>query len=551
MVTGLLGGLALFLFGLEHMTGALRVVAGDRLKSLLAAWTRNRLTAVASGTVITALVQSSSVTTVLVVGFVSAGVMRLSQSVGVIMGANIGSTVTAQIIAFKVTTLAWALVAAGYLAQAALRRPNGRHWGLMVLGLGLIFAGMDLMSSAMAPLREYEGFTRVMASLGERSLLGAAIGLVFTAVVQSSAATVGLVLALAGQQLIGLEAAIAVVLGSNVGTCITAMLATIGRPREAVRAAVVHVLFNVLGAALFFPFIDHLAWLALAIDDHLPRSIANAHTLFNVIGTLVFLPAAPLFARAATRLVPERRQVDEAVAGPQPRYLDPALLLVPSTALDAATREISRMAVEVRLMAEILAPPGAGQAALPVMAEAETKIDIIQKQVIDYLGRLSAGDLGHEDGERLLRLMALTNALEHVSDCLAEHTRAVEERLRTVPTPVSERTQQVIHASWSHLRRMIRLIETALVRNDGDQAKAALGLKAEVHRAFDELELRIAQRISSGDPDRLALYRLESDILEWMRTLHSSLRRAAKAELAVLPGYLSGMHPVVAHQPAT
>ncbi|MCU7810233.1 MAG: Na/Pi cotransporter family protein, partial [Candidatus Thiodiazotropha sp. (ex Notomyrtea botanica)] len=294
MAIQLFGGLALFLFGMEQMAGALKSVAGERMKLVLAKLTSNRFMGAITGAFVTAIIQSSSVTTVLVVGFISAGLMSMAQSVGVIMGANIGTTITAQIVAFKVTKYAMLMVAVGFSAWFFSKNEKIKHYGTMLMGLGLIFFGMSIMSDAMAPLRSYQPFLDLMVKM-ENPFIGILIAALFTALVQSSSATTGIVIVMASQGFITLPAGIALAFGANIGTCVTAMLAAIGKPREAIRAALVHVLFNVAGVLLWLAFIPNLAEVVMMISPvssdlpegarlaaDTPRQIANAHTIFNL-----------------------------------------------------------------------------------------------------------------------------------------------------------------------------------------------------------------------------------------------------------------------------
>ena len=264
IVTQLGGGLALFLYGMRRMTESLKTVAGGAMKNLLAKLTANRFTAAVAGALITAVIQSSSVTTVLVVGFVSAGLLNLSQSIGVILGANVGTTVTAQIIAFQVYKYGLLMIGAGFFTEILARRERVRQWGTALMGLGLIFVGMELMSIATGPIREWPPFVDLMQSL-RSPLLSIAMGAFFTAVVQSSSATTGIVIVLASQGLITLETGIGLILGANIGTCVTALLAALGKPTEAVRASVVHISFNILGVLIWLPFLTLLADLAVQL----------------------------------------------------------------------------------------------------------------------------------------------------------------------------------------------------------------------------------------------------------------------------------------------
>ena len=262
MLMGLFGGLALFLFGMEQMTEALKAVAGKKLKTILAKLTKNRVSGVFTGAFITSIIQSSSVTTVLVVGFISAGLMSLNQSIGIIMGANIGTTITAQIVAFKVTKFALLMIAIGF-GLSFIKQEQVKNYANMIIGLGILFLGMTIMSDSMAPLRTYQPFLDLMASM-DNPLIGILIAALFTALIQSSSATTGIVIVMASQGFVSLNAGIALALGAHIGTCVTALLAAIGKPRDALRAAFVHVLFNVIGVVIWIAFIQQLADFAIA-----------------------------------------------------------------------------------------------------------------------------------------------------------------------------------------------------------------------------------------------------------------------------------------------
>ena len=318
MAIQLFGGLALFLFGMEQMANALKAVAGERMKVILAKLTTNRFMGAITGAFVTAVIQSSSVTTVLVVGFISAGLMSMSQSIGVIMGANIGTTITAQIVAFKVTKYAMLMIAIGFSGLFFSKKEQIRHYGGMLMGLGLIFFGMGIMSEAMSPLRTYQPFLDLMVRM-ENPFIGILIAALFTALVQSSSATTGIVIVMASQGFITLPAGIALAFGANIGTCVTAMLASIGKPREAVRAALVHVFFNVAGVLVWLAFIPNLAEIVLLISPvsadlpeaarlaaDTPRQIANAHTIFNIANTLLFIGFVGVFASVVEKLVPDK-----------------------------------------------------------------------------------------------------------------------------------------------------------------------------------------------------------------------------------------------------
>ena len=366
MAMQMLGGLALFLYGMELMANALKTVAGERMKVVLARLTRNRFMGVLTGAFVTAVVQSSSVTTVLVVGFISAGLMSMAQSIGVIMGANIGSTVTAQIVAFKVTQYAMLMISLGFAAWFFSKKDRVKHYGAMFMGLGLIFFGMGIMSDAMSPLRNYQPFLDLMVKM-ENPFIGILVAALFTGLVQSSAATMGIVIVMASQNIITLPAGIALAFGANIGTCVTVVLASIGKPREAIRAALVHVLFNVVGVLIWLAFIPNLAELVVMISPtssglsdaarlaaDTPRQIANAHTIFNLINTFLFIGFVGSFARIVEILVPDKPLEEHPIT--QPRFLDEELMETPSLALDMARLEISRAGVQVEVMLKEILP---------------------------------------------------------------------------------------------------------------------------------------------------------------------------------------------------
>ncbi|NNL70340.1 MAG: Na/Pi cotransporter family protein, partial [Acidimicrobiia bacterium] len=381
LFAGLLGGLAIFLLGMDRMTESLRVVAGDRLRGVLMRLTSNRFVGMFTGAGITAVIQSSSVTTVLVVGFISSGLMSFQQSLGVIIGANIGTTVTAQIIAFKVTTYALYAVAGGFAVTFLSKRGDRQAQGAVVLGLGLIFFGMSLMGDAMSPLRSSDTFIDLMASL-ENPFLGVAVGAGFTAIVQSSSATTGIVIVLAQQGLITTETGIALIMGANVGTAITALMASIGKPREALRAGVAHAMFNVGGAVIWIPFIGMLASFVQDLGGANARQLANAHTLFNVINAVLIVGFIPLFARFIERIVPDAPEEEGRTV--RVRYLDRTLLRTPSLALDRARLELLRMADRVRSMLGDILPAvlhGTRWTLLEI-EERDDEVDSLHRQII-------------------------------------------------------------------------------------------------------------------------------------------------------------------------
>ena len=398
MSISLLGGLALFLYGMEQMAEALKTVAGQRMKDILSRLTTNRISAAATGAFVTAIIQSSSVTTVLVVGFISAGMMSLSQSIGIIMGANIGTTITAQIVAFKITKTAMLLITIGFSMLFFGKSDKLKSYGGMTMGLGLIFFGMSVMSDAMDPLRDYQPFVDVMIKM-ENPFIAIVVAALFTALVQSSSATTGIVVVMASQGFITLPAGIALALGANIGTCVTALLAAIGKPREALRASVIHVLFNIAGVTLWIGFIAQLAelaiWMSPAYTDlagldklakETPRQIANANTAFNVMNTLIFLPFTTLISQLTVKLIPDKPVIEKEIVRTQ--FLDKELLNTPALALDRVRKEIGHMGDIVTAMLCGIQPAiqQRRREHIEDIEKRDDQVDVLHERILSYLG---------------------------------------------------------------------------------------------------------------------------------------------------------------------
>lgn len=535
MILGLAGGLALFLFGMEALSDALKAAAGPRLKGLLARITRNRASAVAAGAGVTALIQSSSVTTVLLVGFVGAGLMSLQQSIAVIMGANIGTTVTAQLIAFDVGDLAMALSAAGFFGGMAARSETARHGFAAALGLGLLFIGMGLMSDAMRPLRSFQPFIDLMATMAH-PLAGVAAGAAFTALVQSSSATNGVVIALATGGLVTLEAGVALALGANLGTCVTAWLAGVGRPAAARRVAAAHVAFNVVGVALWIGFLPELAALARAVSPEAheldgfarlaaetPRQIANANTLFNVANTLALIGFSGVLARVLKRLIPEPP------APPPELALDRALLDTPAAALAVARRALRDMGARIEtVIAALGAARLAGDAeAFRRLGALDDRLDRAQAELADYLASLRREAMGAEDVATAQTVLTAVTELEAVGDLLAERLPEIALRWRREgAAPPSVAAAAALDAAYEKVALAARLAAEAVAEDDAPLAWDAVAAADAADVAAHGLSALQAAHLADG-PAALATLRLEAEIASTLRHAASHARRCA------------------------
>jgi phosphate:Na+ symporter len=537
---GMLGGLALFLFGMGQMTEALKAIAGNGLKRLLSRLTTNPLSGAFTGATLTAIIQSSSVTTVLLVGFVTAGLMTLPQSIGVIIGAKVGTTVTAQIVAFKVTDYALIPVTIGFALLFVGRGERIRQIGALLMGLGLIFFGMDLMSDAARPLRSYQPFIDQMRQL-DNPVYGILVATVFTAIIQSSSATTGIIIVLAAQGFITLEAGIALVFGANIGTSATALLAAIGKPREAVRTAVAHTLFVIVGVALWFGFIDQLAAVVTQFSPQspeldgiarlaaeTPRQIANAHTLFNVANAAIFLWFAYPFAWLLKRIIPDRpKSGPEAV---RPRYLSSVFLTTPALALDHARLELDYLGGFVKSMVR-QAPEvvmEGDRAELDTLVSMDDTVDTLHGAIVTFLGRLSSENLSQEQARRLYALMGVANYLENIGDTIETNLVDIgRDRLRRDVT-ISRPTRDVIERLHAKIVWSIEQALLALADDDPDRAERVIALKPEVNALADEADQHLSHRLVADEADRLSLFRLETDIIENLKRLYYFAKRIAK-----------------------
>lgn len=547
ILMGLVGGLSLFLFGMDQLTHALRNAAGSGMKSLLARLTTNRFKATLAGTIVTAVIQSSSVTTVLVVGFISAGLMTLEQSVGIIMGAHIGTTITAQIIAFKITKYALLILAVGFLMQATFKQKSIRYYGIGLIGLGMIFFGMELMTEATYPLRSYRPFIDMMHQM-DNPLLGLLTGALFTAVVQSSSATIGVVIVLAGQGFVSLEAGIVLVMGANIGTGITAILAAAGKPREAVRAAAIHVLFQVAGVLVWFGLIGTLADFVRQISpaspnlvgiDRLaaesPRQIANAHTVFNIANTMLFIWFVTPAVWLVRKLIPEKIEDTSGIL--QPKHLNQLLLSTPELALESVRLELARLGTYTLQMVRNALPIlfEGTEEDLEALAQMDDNVDRLHVGIVNYLGQLSQQSLTAEQSTLLHNYMAIANHIESIGDMV--QTNFVESgtsRLRNNIT-MSGSTRQVLSSLHDKVCWAIEQSLEAIVDDNKKLARKVENAKPEINRLADQAESHLANRLTAPEPNRMEAFRIETEVIEYLKRIYYFAKRSNRLAFPTSP----------------
>ncbi|NLK08816.1 MAG: Na/Pi cotransporter family protein [Firmicutes bacterium] len=422
MMFGLLGGLGLFLYGMQQMGDGLQKAAGHKMRRLLEVLTSNRLLGVFVGAAVTAIIQSSSATTVMVVGFVNAGLMSLHQAIGVIMGANVGTTVTAQLIAFDIGAYALVFVAIGVLPIVFSKRKRWRYMGQVLAGFGILFLGIETMKTALAPIAETPSFASITRILAENQTLGLGLGAALTALLQSSSAAIGIIQSLALEGGISVQMALPILFGTNVGTTITALLSSVGTSLNARRAAVSHLCFNLIGTIIFLPLLPWFAKVVARTSQSPVRQIANAHTLFNAANTIILLPFAGLLAVTVVRLVPGKPETNGFVL-----HLDRRLLQTPAIALEQVFKEVMQMgeiALEMLTIArDNLIHPD--EEALERMLELEETIDGFEAGIAEYLVEISRGSLSDKQADMHRQLHHLINDIERVGD----HGENIEELL--------------------------------------------------------------------------------------------------------------------------
>jgi|LFRM01.1.fsa_nt_gb phosphate:Na+ symporter len=472
VVIHLIGGLGIFFLGMHLMSDGLQKAAGERMRKILELFTSRPLTAVLTGAGVTAVLQSSSTVTVMIVGFVNSGLMNLSQALGTIMGANIGTTITAQIVSFDIYALAFPFIGLGALLYFFTRKRLPRYFGKGALGFGLLLLGLSTMSSAVHPLRSYQPFLDLLVMLGRRPILGIIAGAVFTAIVQSSSATTGLVIALAWQGVVDLPAGLAITVGANIGTCVTALLASMTAGTSARRAAIGHLLFNVFGTVLFIVIRRPFTGLIELTGGSVARQLANAHTLFNVGTTLILFPFLSRFVKLVNALVSGEDEVIEM----KPQFLDERMVGTPG-ALLAAQKEVARMADLSTAMLEqsVSAFLSGDLSVLRQIEQREEVVNLLEKTITGYLARASQESMNVAQARLMANLMHVVNDVERIGDHAINIAELAEARVRE-NLELSEAARADMGNLYDEVMKMCRGVIEALTQDNTRQAESIVAL---------------------------------------------------------------------------
>jgi phosphate:Na+ symporter len=556
MIRKLAAGLAIFLFGMFLMEESLKDVAGDKTKMWIRRFTSERflgLPGMITGTGVTAIVQSSSVVTSILVTFVSTGLMKFSQAIGVILGANIGTTVTAQMIAlvgkFDVGEIAVVFILGFYFSFINKKGSASHSIGFLLLGLGLLFMGLDFMSDSMRPLRTYDPFHAYMAQMSN-PLLGILVGAAFTALVQSSSATMAIVVAMATQGLVSIEAGIALALGANIGTCVTALAASLGKSREAKRVAFVHVAFNVIGALAFVGFIPYLSSLVVASADTVQQQVANAHTVFNVMAAFMFLPFTKHLADLAVKVLPSLPEDAEAPVL-KPKYLlseeEMDQPMMGEAALTGMRKETLRMGKKVRDMFEAILPAmleGRGRE-LDAVADMDKDVNVLNHAItqnIHAIGRSSIPMSTDKQMDTFRDLMSYPEHLESAADEIKNQlVNDGYDRINN-QVEISDVTKKKIgmfhRMVMNQFDRLLEVIESSDVDLSPKETKklekklrAIVKVRKKVRGTRRSIvhSLQESRLESDSDSDlRLSAYSVEIDMIEHIEAVYNNIRKMAK-----------------------
>ena len=508
---GLFGGLAVFIYGMNMMSECLQKAAGEKMKAVLALLTKNPVLGVLAGALTTAVLQSSSATTVMAIGFVSAGLMTLPQAISIIFGANIGTTMTAQIIAFKISDYIFLIIFVGFLISFLSRSERIKNIGLTIFAFGLLFLGIDTMGSVMQPLANSPVFTELFDKVSDIPVLGVLTGTVMTLVVQSSSATIAVLQNFAIQpgadgvsSVIGLTGAIPILLGDNIGTTITAVLASIGQPRNAKRTAAAHCIFNVSGCLLFIWFIRPFAAFIQMISPKGPevevisRQIANAHTTFNIVMTLIWTPLLFVMVKLVMRLIPDKKEGEGDPA--EPVYLDDRLMAQPAAALQLAAKEILHLAFlvgeQLHLTTGMVRRKEEGQPAAGI--EQRERLKGLGGKITEYLsGLFSAGVLTEEQAAQTAGVMYLLGDVERMGELCVDVTLAIEDRDRR-KTKYSKEAMKDLEKSLKVIEDMYGAALQVLTTGDEESARKIRKKKEKVLDLDIEMRKGHMDRVSKG-----------------------------------------------------
>ena len=493
---GVLTGLGLLLFGIQMMATGLQKATGNRIRVFVAFLTKNRLLALLVGMIITIIIHSSSATSVMVVGFVNSGIMTLQQGVGVIMGANIGTTITGQLLSFNIAKFAPVVLVAGLILQLTGKTTKKRNFAEVLIGLGILFIGMSLLKEAMNPLKGYPKFEEYLVRWGTNPIPGISLGIVITMLMQSSAATIAILIALGSEGILPLEAALYIIYGDNIGTCATAVISSIGSSINARRIALIHLLFNIIGTAIFLLFVGKplAAFVKYLNPGDVARQVANSHSLFNIINVIILFPAANLLVKLATFIIPDKGEDSEFPLLDRRFFATPAIALKNAVSESIVMIEMAKESLENA----ILAYRTRDKEYIEKSNKLEAKINNTQREIMAYLQNLSALNLSNHD--RLI-LDALFNTVSDI-ERIGDHADNIAELSNTYidkEVEFSEESTTEMRAIIDHIYLTLETLIETMVEGDTVKARRVLELEEEMDEMEKTSRHRQIERMNSMD----------------------------------------------------
>jgi len=493
LLFGLIGGLGLFLFGMHQLSESLQKIAGNKIHQVLEALSKNPIKGITTGAIITAILQSSSATSVITIGFANAGLLNLKQAMSIIFGANIGTTITAQIISFQIHEYILPAIGIGFAVNTIAKKKIYQYIGSVMIGFGLLFLGLSTMSSAIDPLKNNPFFINLLVSVAEKPLLGILIAALVTAILQSSSATTAIIISLSIQGLIGLDAAVPLILGTNIGTCITALLASIGSSITGKRIAIGHFLSKTTGVIIFYFFLNQFISLSSLTATAIPRQIANAHTLFNVLDTLILLPLLPYLLRIITRLLPGKEKVIKKGT----LYLDKSLINTPSIALGQVTKELLRMGnISLDMLSNSLsALLNNNDRIIHDILLKEDIINTIHREITKYLLIVSQKSLSPAQSQSLTNLMNISGHIERVGDHIENIADLAENKINE-KLPFSQKAEKDLKYIFSKVEKSLKYSFNALKNHNLKTARIVTKREDEIDRIEESLRNEHIERLT-------------------------------------------------------
>lgn len=533
----LVGGLALFLYAMKTMSDNLQSVAGNEMKNILKKLTNTPLKGVLIGAAVTGIIQSSSATTVMLVGLVNAGIMTLSQAVGVVMGANIGTTMTAQLIAFKIGNYAFLFVIIGVTMLFLRSNRSMEKWSYVVLSFGLLFIGLEVMSDAVKPLQSSQSAKDLMIMLSGNPFTGILTGTIFTMLIQSSSASIGIVIVLAMNQLIPYEGALYLVFGDNIGTTITAWLASISVNRTAKRVAAVHTLFNLFGTIIFSfltymgvytQFINYITPGNIYNNENIARHIANAHTFFNVLNTLVFLPFAGLLAYFAKKLIPG--DTAESLSMGEPKHLDYNLIYTPEVAIEQSIKEMREMLRLVRLSIHMSMHlfQEKNYRKIDNIEKIENAIDSLQREITLYLVSISEKSASVSIAKKIPPLLHTVNDIEKLGDHAIQISEILHNQILAQKVPFFTEFYKELEENYQKILYMIDLTLNYMKDFDQKHSYMIIELEGRINQSHNDSRKRIMDMIQKAECDPVSGINI-IDYIDTIETIADKLKNIVKA----------------------